>query len=55
MDKIIMTLEEAQSRSEGKPYSKEFVLQIERAGFGFATSGATGRISWIFKPLKPKA
>jgi hypothetical protein len=55
MDKIIMTLEEAQSRFEGKPYTKENVLQIEHAGFGFTTSAATGHISRIYKPAKPKA
>ena len=55
MDKIIMTLEEAKSRFEGKPYSKEIVLQIERTGYGFATSAATGRISRIYKPISPKA
>jgi hypothetical protein len=55
MDKIIMTLEEAKSRFEGKPYKKEYVLQIEHAGFGFTTSAATGRISEIYKPAKPKA
>ena len=49
-----MTLEEAKSRFEGKPYTKENVLQIEHAGFGFTTSAATGRIARIYKPASAK-
>jgi hypothetical protein len=55
MYKIIMTLEEAKRRFEGKSRTKEVVLQIERAGFGFTISAATGRISEIYKPASPKA
>ena len=48
-------LDEAKRSFEGKPPTKAIVLKIERAGFGFATSAATGRIAMIYKPAKPKA
>ncbi|MDD1772603.1 MAG: hypothetical protein LUQ09_06745 [Methanomassiliicoccales archaeon] len=49
-----MTIEEAKSEFEGRSYSKELAIQIERLGFGFATSAATGRIVMLYKPLSPK-
>jgi len=46
-----MTLDEARIAFEGKPYSREVVIQIERCGFGYAISAANGRITMIYKPV----
>jgi hypothetical protein len=54
MRSINLTLDEAKRSFEGKPLTKAIVLKIERAGFGYATSAATGRISHIYKPASPK-
>jgi hypothetical protein len=50
-----MTIDEAKSEFEGKPYSKELAIQIESTGYGFATSAVDGKIAMIYKPLRPKA
>lgn len=46
-----MTLDEARIAFEGKPYSREVAIQIERSGFGYAISAANGRIDMIYKPV----
>lgn len=50
----IMSLDEAKIAFEGKPYSREVAIQIERCGFGFAVSGANGQIAMIYKPVSFK-
>jgi len=46
-----MTLDEARIAFEGKPYSREVAIQIERSGFGYAISATNGRIAMIYKPV----
>ena len=46
-----MTLDEARIAFEGKPYSREVAIQIERCGFGCAISAANGQIAMIYKPV----
>lgn len=46
-----MTLDEARIAFEGKPYSREVAIQIERCGFGYAISAANGRIDMIYTPV----
>lgn len=47
----IMTLDEARIAFEGKPYSREVAIQIERSGFGYAISATNGRIAMIYRPV----
>jgi hypothetical protein len=49
------SLEDVKAEFVGKPYSKEAARLINKEGFGFTTSFATGKIHEVYIPVKPRA